>query len=101
MGSRTLFDAYLFVDWSARDAPSPARESPDAVWVGECSAGGHEPVESYWRTRAACLAYLGERLIGHVAHGHRVLIGFDFPFGYPAGYVEALGLAGTAAPWRL
>lgn len=30
--------------------------------------------------------------------GDRVLAGFDFPFGYPAGFAARLGLAGT--PWR-
>ena len=32
------------------------------------------------------------------ANGERVLIGFDFPFGYPAGFAAKLNLPG--APWR-
>ena len=32
-----------------------------------------------------------------VAGGERVLVGFDFPYGYPAGLAAALGLVGP--PW--
>ena len=32
------------------------------------------------------------------ASGRRVLLGFDFPFGYPAGFAARLGLSGP--PWR-
>jgi precorrin-8X/cobalt-precorrin-8 methylmutase len=37
-----------------------------------------------------------------VDHGERVLIGFDFPYGYPRGFASALGLEGPAwsAMWR-
>ncbi|MBV9863687.1 MAG: cobalamin biosynthesis protein CbiG [Alphaproteobacteria bacterium] len=33
-----------------------------------------------------------------MANGERVLAGFDFPFGYPAGFAARLGLPGP--PWR-
>ena len=33
--------------------------------------------------------------------GERVLLGFDFPFGYPAGFAARLGLAGAAVARRL
>jgi len=32
--------------------------------------------------------------------GGRVLIGFDFPYGYPSGFAAALGLKGSGPPWR-
>src|SRR5947207_3985457 len=34
-----------------------------------------------------------------MARGERVLLGFDFPFGYPAGFAQRLGL-NHAPPWR-
>lgn len=34
------------------------------------------------------------------AEGDRVLIGFDFAYGYPHGLAEALGLTGSEPPWR-
>jgi precorrin-8X/cobalt-precorrin-8 methylmutase len=33
-------------------------------------------------------------------HGLRVLLGFDFCYGYPAGYAAALGLTDGMPPWR-
>jgi hypothetical protein len=98
-----LFDVYLAVDWSARSAPGPAAPTHDALWVGE--RGMHAASletscsESYWRTRHACTAYLRARLLHHVEAGRRVLLGFDFPLGYPAGFSAALRLNGDEPPW--
>ncbi|MDQ2906816.1 MAG: cobalamin biosynthesis protein CbiG [Chloroflexota bacterium] len=101
---RRLFDTYLAVDWSARNTPSPAAPSRDALWVGEqCAAGlpaAETPGETYWRTRQACITYIRTRLLHHTQHGRRVFLGFDFPYGYPAGYAAALDLSGDASPWR-
>ena len=97
-----LFDAYLAVDWSASAKKAPAKPSRDAVWVGErVVAQDHTPVfepESYFRTRHACLIHLRERLIEHRDAGRRVFIGFDFAYGYPAGFAAALGLHGDTPP---
>src|SRR5262249_31915029 len=56
--------------------------------------------ETYWRTRASCVAYLRERLVDHVAAGRRVLLGCDFAYGYPAGFATGLGLPGIGPAWR-
>ena len=95
-----LFDTYLAVDWSARGKPSPAKPSKDSVWVGEAASGMASPQEHYFRTRQACQAYLRERLASHLEAKRRVFLGFDFAYGYPAGYAQALGLRGPAEPWR-
>ncbi|HEY7347501.1 MAG TPA: hypothetical protein VH599_04225 [Ktedonobacterales bacterium] len=99
-----LFDVYLAVDWSARSAPSPAAPTRDALWVGERFAPNQAAETScseiYWRTRHACIDYLRTRLLQHMGAGRRVLLGFDFPLGYPAGYSAALGLSGDSPPWR-
>ncbi len=102
-----LFDVYIAVDWSARSAPSPARPTRDALWVAEALApdidtsDAAEPLgETYWRTRQGCLAHIRARLRHHVAHRRRIFLGFDFCYGYPAGYAAALGLTGNAPPWR-
>ncbi len=100
-----LFDVYLAVDWSARSVPGPARPTHDALWIGEQLApelaqAEDVPGETYWRTRQACLAHLHTRLRHHTERGRRVLLGFDFCYGYPAGYAAALDLTGNAPPWR-
>jgi hypothetical protein len=103
-GAGRLFDTYLAVDWSARSLPSPAAPSRDALWVAEATLDAQAPglhiAASYWRTRHACIAHVRARLLAHVAAGRRVLVGFDFPYGYPAGYAAALHLPASAPPWR-
>jgi len=92
-----LFDAYLAVDWSARSRPSPARPTPDSIWVAQrCGRSGTE-----WnpRTRRAARELLETLLAEHMAAGRRVFAGFDFALGYPAGFARSLGLAGSRAPW--
>ncbi len=101
----TMFDAYLAVDWSAQSKRTPKKPSPNAVWVGErVLADDHArdvSCERYFRTRWDCLNHLRTRLREHKAAGRRVFLGFDFAYGYPAGFAEAIGLQGTEPPWRL
>jgi precorrin-8X/cobalt-precorrin-8 methylmutase len=73
-----LFDAYLAVDWSASSKPKLGR---DSVWL---CLHGREPENP--PTRAAATARIRELLAGLVGEGKRVLVGFDFPFGYPRGF---------------
>ncbi len=99
-----LFDVCIAVDWSARSVPGPARPTRDALWVAEHVAAGADAEEcsgeTYWRTRQACLAHIRARLRHHVQQGQRILLSFDFCYGYPAGYAAALGLTDDAPPWR-
>lgn len=95
----TRFDTILIVDWSARSAPSPVRPAADAIWLGQAGAAG--PRETYHRTRSAAIAYIEERIAIELDAGRRVLIGFDFPFGYPAGFAQTVtGQADALAVWE-
>ncbi len=87
-----LFDRYIAVDWSASNR---ARTGKDSIWIAEVTAGGLLPSRNP-RTRAAAMADLETTLAAARARGERVMAGFDFPFGYPAG--ASLRLAG-AADW--
>lgn len=99
-----LFDAYITVDWSSRSSRSPARPSPDAVWVGERLAldidGATNVNECYFRTRTECRSYIRNRLSHNVDRGRRVFLGFDFAYGYPTGFANALELDRALPPWR-
>ncbi len=97
MKSPRLFDVYIAVDWSARAVPSPKKPSSDALWVGEKGEGQKE---TYWQTRKDCIDYIRKRLIYYTGKKKRVFIGFDFAYGYPAGYSRALGLKGKTSPWK-
>lgn len=93
-----LFDAFLMVDWSAAATP---RLGPDSIWIGLTRHGRSRPRLSLLEnlpTRAAATQRLGNLLSRLLRRGDRVLAGFDFPFGYPAGTAARLGLPGL--PWR-
>ena len=95
-----LFDAYFVIDWSARSKPSGVRPRKDALWIGEGlmtdEVGTVSLKDTYWPTRKACTDYLRSRLLHHAHAHHRILVGFDFAYGYPAGYAAALGLRGDS-----
>ncbi|EAQ04518.1 precorrin-8X methylmutase [Pseudooceanicola batsensis HTCC2597] len=97
--TRPLFDTHVVVDWSARNAPSPARPSKDAIWIGIVREGAAQaPV--YLRTRHEAVAWLADFLSAEAEAGRRVLAGFDFPFGYPAGVAQRLcGSDSALALW--
>jgi precorrin-8X/cobalt-precorrin-8 methylmutase len=93
-----LFDAYLIVDWSASSVP---KRGADSIWYAEYRREGRQLVRHALAnpaTRAAATAEIAERLAELAGAGRRVLAGFDFPFGYPAGTARALGIEG--APWE-
>jgi len=92
-----LFDAYAFIDWSSRTGKGTVRPRKDSVWIGS-SRRGRKAAARYCRTRAegteVVRAFLGDAL----RRGERVLVGFDFPYGYPAGLAAAAGWG--SPPWR-
>lgn len=92
------FDHFIVVDWSSRAKPSPAKPSRDAIWVAQASSRGRVTVK-YFRTRAACTDYLEKRLTRLVKRGKRVLVGWDFSFGYPKGLAKALRIRKRKRAW--
>ena len=84
------FDTVIAVDWSARSSLSPRRPVADAIFI--CCKHRAEPPEHplYFRGRASALAYLYDLLERALSRAARVLIGFDFGFGYPRGFAKAL-----------
>jgi precorrin-8X/cobalt-precorrin-8 methylmutase len=88
-----MFDTFVMVDWSAATVP---RTGHDSIWVCWHAPNG-ERLENP-PTRHAAKKLLGDWLAAALVRGERVLLGFDFPFGYPAGFAARLGLVGP--PWR-
>lgn len=89
-----LFDAYVFVDWSAANGLTSLKPKADAIWVGKYVPSQHPtPHTRYCRSRAAAALLIRDLLITYCQKEHfRVLLGFDFPYGYPSGLAAALGL---------
>lgn len=95
----TRFDRVAVIDWSAASKPTPRRPSADAIWLAEAS-GDTPPALRYLRTRAEALAALSALAAAALDAGQRLLIGADFPFGYPRGFAAALtGRAEALALW--
>ncbi|MGH7063897.1 MAG: precorrin-8X methylmutase [Stellaceae bacterium] len=88
-----MFDSYMMVDWSAANVPRTGR---DSIWI--CRRGPDGETLANPPTRHAAKALLGNWLMVGRARGERVLVGFDFPFGYPTGFAARLGIPGP--PWR-
>ncbi|MDJ0993616.1 MAG: hypothetical protein QNI90_08585 [Dinoroseobacter sp.] len=89
MSGDRLFDTHVVVDWSARNAPSPVKPTKDAIFWAVVRDGA-KPRVYYARTRAAARTRLTSLLRKEQDAGRRLLIGFDFPFGYPRGVAQTL-----------
>jgi hypothetical protein len=96
-----LFDTYIFVDWSAKHGLLPREPAADGIWIGECTLGTScNPTTTYCRSRHDAISQVLSRLVDHLKQQRRVLVGFDFPYGYPRGFCRALGLdSGDQAAW--
>ena len=97
-----LFHTHIVVDWSARSKPSPAKPAKDAIWwaVARIASGTKVDEPEYVRTRHEALDRLAHLVAGELDSGRRVLVGFDFPFGYTTGVAGHLtGKASGLALW--
>ena len=93
MSGASLFDRVVMVDWSANSTPKRGR---DSIWIGDSRS--HEAVNP--STRSAAMALI--RAVCAESIDERVLIGFDFSFGYPAGFARALtGSSAWSSLWSL
>lgn len=96
-----LFDAYIMVDWSAASKPTTGENS---IWIGSLRRGENGATlyaSSNPPTRDQAERELVDQLDQFSKGGQKVLLGFDFAFGYPSGTSAALHLDRTdAAPWQ-
>lgn len=84
-----VFDRVMMVDWSSTAKPTSAFKREDALWLAE--AGRHARLPDHHQTRHALFEDLCARISSALDTGQKTLIGFDFAFGYPAGFAAALG----------
>ena len=83
-----LFDRYFVVDWSASSRPNTGA---DSIWIGAASREGVPTWDTINPpTRADAFKALRDTLTVDIMRGRRVLVGFDFPLGYPATFAEVV-----------
>ena len=96
-----LFDTYIIVDWSARQSPSPMKPEANAIWVATAHRTDTTVTTQYLRTRSQTYDYLTQSIKEALANCRRVLVGFDFPLGYPGGFAKRLtGEASALQLWN-
>ena len=86
------------VDWSAAATP---RKGKDSIWwalLHRKKGMVRMTCRENPSTRHAATERLANVLNKIARDGDRVLVGFDFPFGYPTGTAARLGMPGL--PWR-
>ena len=82
------FQSFAMVDWSGGNDTGP-RPRKDAIWIAVVRAGRADSPR-YLRNRAQAEEVLRDLITEERAAGRRLLIGFDFPFGYPVGFAQAV-----------
>jgi len=80
------------VDWSAASVP---RRGRDSIWIATSGGELHNPP-----TREEATRILREKLRAALARRARVLVGWDFPLGFPEGFSRRLRVRGPLGVLR-
>lgn len=94
----TAFDTFVVVDWSSGN-DTGAKPRKDAIWAAGMRAGA--PIDAvYLRNRDVAFDWLTDLIETELDAGRRLMLGFDFPFGYPTGFARrVLGRDDPLALW--
>ncbi len=93
----TRFDTIAIVDWSSGKDTGPTLRK-DAIWLG-VTRDGTDAEPQYIRNRMEAEVRLAALIEQERAAGRRLMIGFDFPFGFPNGFAK--GLTGSTDPFAV
>ena len=86
----------MAVDWSANGKP---KQGKDSIWIAIQGVAETEELDNP-ATRQEAMGRIECLLEQATAAGRRLLVGFDFPFGYPAGTARMLaGRDGWETVW--
>ncbi|MFN4153948.1 MAG: molybdopterin guanine dinucleotide synthesis [Paracoccaceae bacterium] len=89
-----IFDRIAILDWSAAKGP---RHGKDSIWLAEAAETGCRAQNI--TTRNGAQAALANLIADTLARSQRLLIGADFAFGAPEGFVARLTGRADALSW--
>jgi precorrin-8X/cobalt-precorrin-8 methylmutase len=102
-GAPGLFDLLVMVDWSAKDGTTWGR---DSTWLAVGDGTLRAPILTCNTvTRSGLDDAVRKALDVALEHDLRVLLGYDFAFGYPEGFANVVkkyltGGSGAGGTWR-
>jgi hypothetical protein len=85
------------VDWSGDQGPGQRRKIWAGVWTASSSARGGSVILESGRTRVKLVDWLVEM----ARETPRMVVGFDFTFGFPAWFMEELGIGSAPEFWQM
>ena len=89
-----IFERVAILDWSAAKGP---KRGKDSIWLATATPAGCTAQNLF--TRASAETALAALISDSLAQNHRLLMGADFAFGAPAGFVTWLTGQATALSW--
>jgi hypothetical protein len=96
-----FFDSYIMVDWSGGARRRGNRS--DTIWIAHGRISDDHPATTSPFSRSEAIALIGALFEEAMPSGLRVLVCFDFAYGYPrdfaASLLTATGKGETDLPW--
>jgi precorrin-8X/cobalt-precorrin-8 methylmutase len=96
-----LFDTYVMVDWSGGARRRGNRS--DTIWIAHGRTSADHPATTSPFSRTEAIELIGELFDEEIAIGSRVLVCFDFAYGYPRDFPASLqtatGEGASDLPW--
>lgn len=89
-----IFDRIAILDWSAAKGPKLGK---DSIWLAEAALG--TCTARNIATRHAAESALATLMVDSLARHERLLLGTDFAFGAPAGFIATLTGQADALSW--
>lgn len=98
-----LFDFYIMVDWSGGARRRGGRS--DTIWIAHGPISSDGPVTSSPLSRTEAVHFIQALLVKEIEANRRVLLCFDFAYGYPVDFAAAVqaatGKSDRDLPWLL
>ena len=96
-----FFDAYIMTDWSGGSRRRKNRQ--DAIWIAHGEIEDDSPQTESPSSRTEAIELIRALLHEWLTSRSRVLVCFDFAYGYPVDFAAALESATGKSdlPWRL